>query len=49
MWTTKDAQADAEDRELLPLHQDPEGVSVSRENGIDEAAVIHGPIVPRCG
>ena len=46
--TAEDAQAGAVDGDLFALHQEAEGVMVAVQDGIDETAVVHGPIVP-CG
>ena len=46
MGTAENAQAGAVDGDLLALHQQAEGVMVAVQHGIDEAAVVHGPIVP---
>jgi hypothetical protein len=45
---SQDAQASAEDGDLLALDQEPKRATVAAQDGIDEAAIIHGPIVPRC-
>ena len=43
----KDAEAGPVHRHLLALDQHAERIAITGQNGVDEAAVIHGLIVPR--
>lgn len=46
MGATENAQAGSKDGGMLPLDEDAEGMAVATQDGIDEAAIIHGLIVP---
>jgi hypothetical protein len=47
MGSAEDAEAGTIDRDLLPVHEDPEEITITGEDGIDEGLVVHALIVPR--